>query len=360
MKIGPIAWQSTDPVMGEDLTQFRELSGHPLYGLVGMYFLKNYAVKIDFDRGKICLLDSPARPVGKGVPIIFLDKKKSRPLVVGDIARWGPEVHFIDTGDMGFGNLRTELFQALTRKGCVRDLGEGKACTLLGIQKLYAGRLERFALDQGPPRAMSIGESPMGMSDLGIRFWRRYNVVFDFPRQTLYMQKSRWYEEDDIYGLSGLACLRKGEKTVVLEIEEGSPADQVGLKEGDILLQIGGKDAAKTRVMELKKILGIKGNKVSVVYRRCQAPKETVLRLDPWEQKLTPPGFLKEEPSRKVQGSLLHARGFAYGLKNDPERAIADFDEAIRIDRGNANAYCGTAQVWGGKKEDPKALAGVT
>src|SRR5260370_38130895 len=123
------------------------------------------------------------------------------------------------------------------------------------------------------------------------------------------MQKSRWYEEDDIYGLSGLACLRKGEKTVVLEIEEGSPADQVGLKEGDILLQIGGKDAAKTRVMELKKILGLKGNKVSVVYRRGQGQNEGVLTRDPWEQHLTPPRLLQEQTSRKTPGSLPHPRG---------------------------------------------------
>src|SRR5262249_28620657 len=157
------------------------------------------------------LLDSPARPEGNAVPIIFLDKKKSRPIVVGNIASWGPEAQTIDTGDMGLGTLRDKLFRALAHQGVVQHLAESKACTMLGIQKTYGGRLKGFSIDRSPDIAMNVAGSPLGMSTLGIRFWRRYNVVFDFPRQTMYLQRSRWYAEDDLYNLSGFAWWRKGE-----------------------------------------------------------------------------------------------------------------------------------------------------
>src|SRR5262249_41365650 len=185
----------------------------------------------------------------------------------------------------------------------------------------------------------------------GIRFWRRYNVVFDFPRQTMYLQRSRWYAEDDLYNLSGFAWWRKGENTVVMEVKATSPAAKAGLKSGDIILKIDGKDASQTRFLESQKIFGIPGKKVPVVYRRDEAETKVVLSLDPWKPKRPNPRFLKEAPTKKVQASLLVDRGFAYRLTNDLDRALADFDEAMRLDPGNSDAFFYRAGISFDKKE---------
>ena len=357
MKIGPIAWQSNKPVVGEDLNQLREISGHLFFGIIGMDFLSNYAVKIDFDLGKLFLLNSPTSPLGKTIPIIFLEKEKRRPFVVGDIDGWGPEVLLIDTGDIGFGSLKKNLFQALARKGLIKGLADSKSCTLLGMQKHYDGWLKRLAVGDESPCAVNFGESTLGISNLGIRFWQRYNMILDFPAQTLHLQRRRVFANDDLCNWSGLTLQRKEKKTVVLEIIEKSPAAKAGLMAGDAILKIDGEEVGQTRVAELMKLFSVKGKKVRVVYERDQTEAEVVLSLNPWEKKHLCPTFLEKEPSAKVQASLLSDRGLAYHMKKEPDRAIADFDEAIRLDPGNVEAYVKRAEFWVDKKETSKALA---
>ena len=50
-------------------------------------------------------------------------------------------------------------------------------------------------------------------------------------------------------------------------------------------------------------------------------------------------------------------RGWTYGVKRDPDRAIADFDKAIQIDPTNAVAYDDRGAAYGVKTNYDKALA---
>jgi tetratricopeptide (TPR) repeat protein len=360
MNLGNIAWNPTGLVEGFDLSLMRDVSGHKFYGLVGMDFLANYVVQIDFDRGKLRLLDSSLPGTGKRIPIFFPDNKKARPLVICDIAGWGPEAHLIDTGDIHFGALRKELFHELARKGCVRNLIETKSCTCLGIQKHHVGWLKGISLTDGPATPAGIGESPLGNPDLGLRFWRRYNVTLDFLRQTLYLEKSHWFGREEEADMSGLVFRWKADKIIVSEVRERSPTSptaQAGLKPDDVLLKIGGKDAAKTRFLELMRVLSRKGQKVPVVYQRNGVQAEVLVALNSWDEKPAQPGFLKESPSKETLASLMHSRGFAFFLKNDPDRAIADFDEALRLVPGKIDYLVCRAQAWREKKDFSKALA---
>lgn len=355
MRIGHITWQATDLVVGEDLTELREISGHQFYGLVGMDFLVNYAVQIDFDLGKLRLARWLVPPLGKKVPIIFLQPKKSRPLVIGELAGWGPELHLIDTGDIGFGNLNQDLFRALARKGRVGDLVESKSATFWGVHKHYAGWLEGLSLTGGPSGSVGLGESRRGPSDLGLGFWRRYNVTFDFPKQTLTFEKSRWFDKDDDGDQSGVAFQRKGKSTVVLEVKDGSPGAKAGLRPGDIVLKIDGKDAASFRFAELWKLFS-KGKKIPLVYQRDHVQAEVLLSLDAWKTKRAHPLFLKEEPSKKVQAQLLYSRALAFAAKNDVQSVLTDVDESVRLNPQQTDSYYLRSKIWGAKKEYAKAM----
>jgi tetratricopeptide (TPR) repeat protein len=356
MQIGKIAWQSEALVAGEDLSQMRDVSGHKLYGLLGMDFLRNYAVQIDFDRGKVLLLQSPAPPSGHSSPIIFLDYNS--PWVVGDMFGWGPELFNIDTGySMGFGCLKKELFRALARKGVIRSLSESKACGIFGINKAFGGIVEKFSLDEKlQPCPMGLDESPFVYSLLGLQFWRRYNLTLDFPRQTIYLQRSHWFHEEGLFDLSGIHFIRKKGSVIVEEISEGSPAAQAGLRPGDVLTKIGDKNPAETRLLELWKILGKDGDKVSIVFRRGDTRKEVELLLKPWERKEPSPAFLKEEKDYEAQASLLVQRGIAFGHKKNLDKAIGDFDEAIRLNPKFAMAYNSRGDAWIHKGKLDKAL----
>ena len=104
---------------------------------------------------------------------------------------------------------------------------------------------------------------------MGLRFWRRYNLVLDFPRETIYLRKSRWFQKEN-GDLSGITFMREKGVTVIDKISEGSPASDAGLRMGDVLLKIAGKDAAHTRIIELWKALGylISAVRLSISHRQ--------------------------------------------------------------------------------------------
>ena len=356
MQIGKIAWQSAAPVPGEDMSHMREVSGHKFYGLLGMDFLRDYAVQINFDRGKVLLLRSPAPPIGHSSPIIFLNN--DLPWVVGDIFGWGPELFNIDTGcSMGFGCLKKELFRALARKGLIRGLSKSKSYDMVGINRVFGGSIEKFSLDDKPQlRLMDLYESRFGYSLLGLQFWRRYNITLDFPRQTMYLQRSRCFREERLFDLSGIRYMPKNGSVIVEDISEGSPASQAGLRPGDVLLKIAGKDPAGARFMELAKILGKDGDKVAIVFRRGDSRTEVVLLLKPWECKEPSPAFLKEEEDNETHASLLVQRGIAFGYKKNLDKAVGDFDEAIRLNPKFAMAYNSRGNNWINMQEFDRAI----
>src|SRR5262249_49306799 len=54
------------------------------------------------------------------------------------------------------------------------------------------------------------------------------------------------------------------------------------------------------------------------------------------------------------------ARGYAYHLKKDYDKAIADFDKAIRLNPKEAMAYNNRGNAWVEKRAYPKAIADYT
>ncbi len=54
------------------------------------------------------------------------------------------------------------------------------------------------------------------------------------------------------------------------------------------------------------------------------------------------------------------ARGATYGRNGDPDEAIADFTEALRLDPKNGQAYCGRGHTWAAKGDYGKAVADLT
>lgn len=65
--------------------------------------------------------------------------------------------------------------------------------------------------------------------------------------------------------------------------------------------------------------------------------------------------------SKKFKGrvlSLLYTnRGVEYGLKNDFEHAIADHDQAIKVDAKNPIAYNNRGNAYGAKREFDRAIS---
>ena len=62
-------------------------------------------------------------------------------------------------------------------------------------------------------------------------------------------------------------------------------------------------------------------------------------------------------PARNIRGFLLYNRGIAWISKGEFDRAIADFDEAIRLDPKKAFLHEGRGNAWASKGEFDRAVA---
>ena len=76
------------------------------------------------------------------------------------------------------------------------------------------------------------------------------------------------------------------------------------------------------------KPLSPEGSQVRIVFRRGDTRHEVCLLLKPWDRQEPQPAFLREEPTKEIRALLAVQRGCAFSLKQNLDRAIADFDEA--------------------------------
>lgn len=69
--IGGISLKTSSDVVTSDLRSIREWSGGDYYGVIGMSFLKNHILRIDFDKGVVSFLRVLGSKPGHAFPLFF-------------------------------------------------------------------------------------------------------------------------------------------------------------------------------------------------------------------------------------------------------------------------------------------------
>lgn len=100
----------------------------------------------------------------------------------------------------------------------------------------------------------------------------RFTVIFNFPKEEMYVKKNSAFKKKFHYNLSGLIVRAKGSRLNVFEItevRERSVAEQAGLLSGDLLVSING---VNTKALDLNTINGFfnskPGKKINLVVDR--------------------------------------------------------------------------------------------
>jgi hypothetical protein len=95
--LGKLPLPQQEPALVTDLSAFRGVGGHDIRGLLGMDFLRQYVVRIDFDRGMLTFQKSIGREEGAALQLYF-DGLKDIPRVDADLGSGQPERFLVDTG----------------------------------------------------------------------------------------------------------------------------------------------------------------------------------------------------------------------------------------------------------------------
>ena len=285
--------------------------GVPVNGIIGYDLFKDFIVEINYSRSFFRVHD-PAQ-FNKGLARyneMQLRFFQNKPYINSTVQIEGKQTEVTLLLDNGLGDaiwLFTEEEEIKVPAKSFEDLlGLGLLGDVTGkrsrIGSLTVGGFKLKEVSAAFPDSLSIKGLrlfELRNGSIGAEVLRRFNMVFDYQAERLYLRKNRFFDDPFNYDMSGITLEHSGfviiekygpvrdpegtfkEGEVVLfperrtnksfelkqsyhivNIREGSPAEKAGLKIGDEILKINGRDAYIFTLKEITSLLASEDGKL--------------------------------------------------------------------------------------------------
>lgn len=305
-------------VLDQDINISSQI-GFPINGIIGRHFFENHPVQIKYKKNKIVVYDTlsmVAKLIEKKYDKVSLSIEEGKPYVQTKIRFENQQNELdakllIDTGNSDALWLFKEKnpFIKIPEKHYLDYLGKGFSGTIYGMR----GRLESFELGKFkfksplisfPDSTATLGiqmvENRVG--SIGSEIMKRFNAVYDYPNNALYLDKNGNFITPFNFNMSGLDVQHEGLQWVteayevnaassqvsfessgstvtrklqyrfelkpsysVLSVRKGSPADLAGILQGDIIVKINSNFAHNYTLQEIKDILRSEEGKIVTI-----------------------------------------------------------------------------------------------
>lgn len=264
---------TVEEVFCADLNMFRLITGEPCDGILGMDFLKDHLVQLDFERSLISIgghLPEQTKKNARAVPLTVANKQH---FTISAVLNQKVTLNLmVDSSDSSTVSLNQADWEKVFPPG---DDSPMYKVLFAGISKQpTASRMARLRSLEIAGQTYSNVICPLSIfsnapSAIGIAFLRRHLVALDFTNGMLYLRPRKKFNTDDEHDMSGLHLLRRNETTFVHSVDEGSPAVLAGVQAGDVLLSIKGRKTSDLKIKEIREILkSTPGTKVVLEIQR--------------------------------------------------------------------------------------------
>jgi hypothetical protein len=266
-------------VLAEDYLELRNYLGTDVHGILGYELFSRFIVEVDYER-KILTLMLPNRFKAsrkyKAIPIRIEDTKPyiTTPVILGDGTQITAKL-LMDSG-ASHGLLldpATDARILVPEQTVSSTIGRGLGGVITGkvgrIRELQLGpfKLENVIASFPDPNSyfdsLKMG-SVARNGTIGGETLSRFTVVYNFPKEMIYLKKSPAFKKGFHYNLSGITIKAKGAKLEVFEITEvrrGSSADQAGVLMGDQILSINGISSRQLSLNSMNALFNFKPKK---------------------------------------------------------------------------------------------------
>ena len=256
-----------------DLRMFELITGEQCDGVLGMDFLNNHVVEMDFERQLFSVgkeVSQDIKETAWGIPLTLTNK---RHFTASALLNSRVRLQLmIDSGDSATISLNNADWDRVfapgnkppTQKSLIAGLGTN-------VTDSQVARIQTLEIQSNKYLNLVCLLSPRtnSPSSLGLPFLKRHLVTFDFPNQMLYLRPGKDFRIEEEYDMSGLHLLRQNGNTMVHSVDEGSPAALAGIQAGDLITFINGKEPACMKMKDLRSILKAKaGEKVCIKIKR--------------------------------------------------------------------------------------------
>lgn len=240
MKLGKLQVANRFPYMLADLQALWPFSGVEFCGILGTSFLHQFRWEIDFEKGEIKAYIGAEPFQGEyssKKPIYW--SKANIPYVGVDFD--GTEVAFdIDLGDNGSGRMKGENLLYLKQKGKVSSTQTQDIITVSALSQSEEFRLHSFRFADKVYPDIVMQESQQNA--LGLAFFKRHNIVLDFPFGMLYLQHHYDYARRQELDKSGLRVIQEKGRLIVFSISPLEGAILGDIKKDDEIISLNGEE----------------------------------------------------------------------------------------------------------------------
>jgi hypothetical protein len=272
-------------VLDDDIFNLSGYAGIQVDGLIGYDFFKSFLVRIDFEDSILKVYKNQVtRLIKKGhkIPISIENSKPYIDVLVDAGAE--KKIPLKMLLDSGSGNpLSLESYNngnfPLPDKFVIANLGVG----LSGIIRGFKGRIDRikigkFHLDQvvaSYPYYEDIAAKITSVKrngSIGNTLLKKFDVLFDYQNSCIYLRPSANFKEEFEFDMSGIELVAQGDnynRYFVSRVERGSPADELGVQNGDELIGLNFNAVSKFTFEEVIKFLSSKdGRTIYIEFAR--------------------------------------------------------------------------------------------
>lgn len=275
-------------VVSMNLQRIREAMGADVGGILGFDWLKWQILQVDFRDARLRFLRSAPQRQGIEIPLEINDNRAFLHAVLPEL---GEVRLLLDTGFDGLIDLPAAEFERLKENKLLKRVtSRTNGATKLTGRTLSPeqGILDCVKIsDQRYAEVLVYSDRVFNPNDdgsthdysglLGLEFLSEHTVTFDFPNKRMYLsERSRNDRPPTKFG--GVACVRRKGRTIVAQIDNGSPWRRTGLAVGDEIVLLDGKLACEERLSALAKSLGQTGKHLLLrAYRNGQFHEFSVL-----------------------------------------------------------------------------------
>jgi hypothetical protein len=276
--LGPLDLRQGGLINAVDLENFRRVIGRDVRGMLGMGFLKNYVVRVDFDSAKLQFRRWDGRSHPEWGTAVHLVKPTEDNILPFANARppWGGNMLFcVDSGCDSSVSMVTNAFARATDQAVI---AQGLAATAAGVRHDRSGRLTSLTLGGFEHRGLVVNEDNSNV--IGLRILSHYVVTFDFPGMKMYLQKGQAFDKPDEVDMSGLHLWCIGDRITVHAVDDGSPASTAGIKPEDVVLKVGEQSASAIDIYDLRDLLKSgDGKEIKMTLKRGEEQKVVTFTL---------------------------------------------------------------------------------
>lgn len=274
-------------VLGQDYLELRNYLGVDVHGILGYELFSRFIVQVDYEK-KLMTLMVPKKFRKKRkfqtLPITIEDTKPylETLIVLADGTRITAKL-LVDSGaSHGLMLEPTSDPRIVVPENTVSSIiGRGLGGQITGkvgrIKSLKLGHYNVNGVIANFPDPNSYFDSlKLGATKrngaIGGEVLSRFTIIFNFPKEEMYLKKNASFRKDFHYNLSGLTLKAKGSRLNVFEVTEvrrQSVAEAAGVMEGDLVMNVNGFQASGLSLNTLNGFFNYKpGKKINLVLDR--------------------------------------------------------------------------------------------